>query len=253
MTLLKRLMPVLALAAAMAVAGCSQPTYFRQPLSPPGQAQYDERLIGSWVARSEEDGLLVLVIAPSEAEGEAGILTISATMTGIDPDGKPGAVIGWFRRVAHASRIDGETYYNIRAAAPGSSFAILDEAGTRIPEPEETDWFNTPDHAMRDYWIAKPEFTEDGMLRLGFIEVNDWDLGADAGDALKRRLWLQGQGASAWTEGCGGGCTYSRADLRPEELAEIIRSFPKDEVFNLVAGPLTRLRAALPKFDYDLP
>lgn len=247
-----RLFALAAFACATILSACTHPTYFRHPLSPAGEAGHDERLVGTWISRNGDGGIYYLKIEPSKSEGEAGLLAISATMMFIDADGERQVGVGRFNRVAYASVVDGEIYYNIRSADPGSAFVILSDSGSRTPDPDYTEWFNTPGHVAREYWIAKPEFTDDGRLWLGFIAAGQWDRSELVGAGLAQHLMVHGQGASVWQEDCGEYCSYARADLRPETLAEIIRTYPREAVFNLLAGPFARVDAALPEYDYAL-
>jgi len=244
-----RLLAIPLLAAALALAACSHPTYFRQPLTPPGEAAYDQRLIGNWIAQSEEDAVYLLSIMPVEGAETGGSLAISAAITGLNPDNEHAAVLGWFNRIAHASVIDGQTYYNIRATRPGSAFVRLTEAGSETLGPEETGWFDTPPHADREYWIAKAEISGDGLLHLGFMEVESWLDDDEIGDDVARDLEIPGQGASYWSESCGEYCRYARADLGPAILADILRRHPADAVFALRVGPFAKLEGTVPKFE----
>ena len=148
--------------------------------------------------------------------------------------------------------IDGQTYYNIRATEPGSAFVRLTASGPETPPPDEIDWFETPAHAGREYWIARAEISGDGLLRLGFIAVNARPDAEEVGAALVPYLSIHGQGDSYRTETCGEFCAYARADLGPDTLTEILRRFPADQVFALGAGPFARLEAALPRFEYTV-
>jgi hypothetical protein len=66
---MKRLSILLLVAFTLAVPACTMPTYFRHPVSPPGHASYDERLIGSWIARGDSDQVYQLTIERSKTEG----------------------------------------------------------------------------------------------------------------------------------------------------------------------------------------
>jgi hypothetical protein len=116
---MNRLSIILLVAFTLAVSACAMPTYFRHPVSPPGTASYDERLIGTWIARGDDDQIFHLAIEPSEVEGEENFLMIAFSVTRIDPgtDGK--AAFVWLNRIAYPSAIDGGTYYNIRAPGYG--------------------------------------------------------------------------------------------------------------------------------------
>lgn len=239
------------LAGAFAVSACVQPSYFRHPISPPGEAGYDERLIGSWLSRTDQDAILQLVIMPLEAEGESDTLAIIATISNAVTGADGHAFLARYPRIAHASIVDGETYYNVRATGMGSAFAKLDDSGRHAPTSDEVDWLVTPPHADREYWIVKAEITDDGSLWLHFVEIYYMLNEAEEHFRnLERHFGSHLQGASFWSESCGEHCVYARADLRQGTLARIIREFPVELVFGLSAGPFVPLDAALPEFTY---
>jgi len=126
---------------------------------------------------------------------------------------------------------------------------ILDEAGVRSPPPPDMDWYLTPDHALREYWIARADLSDDGLLMLRFVEVTKWADLKNADPALSDYVRIQGQGSSFWMKGCGEFCSYARSVLSPTQLSEIIQAFPTETVFSFVAGPFVPLDTALPLFD----
>ncbi len=104
---------VLSLAA---LAACSGPPESRVALSEPGEAAYDERLVGIWYGGKE--GGFYLHIAPRK---EAATLEVIGIRVGYKDD-----PVRWIGAIAHASAIDGKTYYNVRRVA-GAGFAYTAE------------------------------------------------------------------------------------------------------------------------------
>jgi hypothetical protein len=247
-----RLSRFAAAAVLIVLAGCAHPTYFAEPLSAPGQAAYDQRLIGTWVSALEDGGTIVLAIEDRAAEGQEPFLSVAALVAGIESAEEADARILLFERVAHASEVDGEVYYNIRTTGTDGLFAVMDSQGTRSPSPDEVDWFVTPDYADREYWIARADLGQDGALNLRFISAEHWKNAADRGAELADFVSGLGGGFATQSESCGEYCSRSRVTVSPGTLAGIIRDYPAETVFNLTAGPFLRADTALPEFSYDL-
>lgn len=255
MTAVRQLPTIALLLATITLSACDHPTYFRHPLSPPGSASFDERLIGAWISRAEDTGdIYQLWITPSDAEGEDGMLRITATMTRTDYDDAGGMLLGRFDRVAYPSVVDGQTYYNVRSRGIGSQFVGLGPSGPQEPAPEEVEEFVTPAFAEREYWIAMADVSENDLLSLRFISLvhipNDYleDVETSSENFLSY-FAIQGQGLSFWLED-ESRTRYTRANLDPETLTKLVRTFPTDMVFSFSAGPFARIEAALPGYDF---
>jgi hypothetical protein len=201
------------------LVACSYPAEFGSPLSEPGATAYDERLLGTWfIVGGDRDEAVAGTL--TAAEGEDGLLDV----TGVFFDSKARRGSGrngqsrgfeletvWIRWAAHASALDGETYFNARILDYG---AQSQEAG----HPTETvrDEHFVP-HPDRGYWIARAEIGEDGLLRLDLL----WEDG------------LEGQGLPTRKVTCGADCGFEIVDLSPEELASLIRAAEPGSLFTL--------------------
>jgi hypothetical protein len=176
------------------------------------------------------------------------MIALSLTNTQSGADGKAGFL--WLNRIAYPSEIDGGRYYNIRAPGYGGGGVELDSSGPNPIPRGEADWV-APDHAAREYWIAKADISEDGLLRLRFIVIAGWDERNDIPAGIEQHRKIHGQGDSFWFETCGKHCGYARANLHPDSLIEMIRTVPSDDLFGATAGPFTRFETAAPEFDYS--
>jgi hypothetical protein len=120
---MKRMFFLPALTVAVVVlAGCDVPANVSSPISEPGLASYDDRLVGTWYridGYEDEAGAGTLTVSP----GKDGFLDVVGVWTlskmGSYPsegneDRKVSAGFAWIRWAAHASVIDGETYFNAR-------------------------------------------------------------------------------------------------------------------------------------------
>ena len=94
---------------ALFLAACGAPPESRVALSEPGAAAYDARLPGKWVW-AEKEGAHYLHIAPRADSALLDVLSVGVGYQEGDP-------VRWLRAVAHASAIDGETYYNVKRVA----------------------------------------------------------------------------------------------------------------------------------------
>ena len=94
---------------AFLISACDEPLHSLHPLSEPGQAPYDERLLGMWYERNP-DVPLSLYIWPAEAPQTLGIIGIAVE----EDTGEFGMSWLWIRATAHATQIDGSVYYNVK-------------------------------------------------------------------------------------------------------------------------------------------
>ncbi len=99
--------------AGLALAACSAPPESRVALSEPGETAYDQRLAGIWYA-TDGEGAWYLHISPRKKTALLDVVGISAVFKGGNP-------VRWLRATAHASEIDGVTYYNVKRVA-GAGF-----------------------------------------------------------------------------------------------------------------------------------
>lgn len=201
------------LVAALLLAACDGPAFFQAPISEPGQVRYDERLIGSWHSFDEKGRVLLLLIPPPEEEGKAHLRPV-LTFTNTD------LATAWFVTEAYASEIDGSVYYNTR---------FTSSAGTKILG----DSFQTETIAYGEYegfMIIQAEVDAADRLSLRIIS-----------ELKPRTLKLKSREMS-----CGEDCDETLYELSSAELAELIRTTPRDELFELYIGPFARMETGRP-------
>jgi hypothetical protein len=120
---MKHMLFLPALVATLILTACNAPAEFSSPISEPGLASYDERLVGHWylVAGDEDPGAMTMSAMPVAM----GVLDVAFASAGITwsvrhPEGSGGQEnrlkfeFEAARWTAHASVIDGETYFNAR-------------------------------------------------------------------------------------------------------------------------------------------
>lgn len=199
---------ITALFATVLLGACDGPADFRSPLSEPGAAPYDERLIGEWYALDEdEEGIALLVI---EA-GEEGLLDAAVSYMSVRPGDTGFAGLAWFNRTAYASVIDGQTYYNTRLVEGG---LIAKDVG----EPIRTEGGPLlPPNPELGYWIMRADIGDDGVLVLQVLTET----------LLKARNFPSRE------IDCGEDCGFTVYDLSPAELADLIRTEPDEDLFGI--------------------
>jgi hypothetical protein len=219
---MRRLLAIPALAAALLLAACDAPAEFRSPLSEPGSAPYDQRLIGRWYAidGSGDEPLLLLVIEPGAEGGLEGGLSFSHLEAG--GDGEAG--FAWFQATAHASVIDGDTYYNAQLVDGG----LVEKTVGADPKIEGVDQFSAG--VEHGYMILRAEVAADGMLTLRILS-----------EQIPNERQL-----AAHEVKCGDDCAFKLFDLSPEELAALIRSEDRAALFAIEFGPFSRIGAPPP-------
>jgi hypothetical protein len=198
---------ILAIVVAPTLSACSYPAEFRFPLSAPGTVAYDDRLIGTWLwvnADGEGAGAATLTVRPVTE----GILDIVGSATWIDAGGGSPHYshdeldMYMFHWLAHASDVDGTTYYNARVL---DSISVRSEAGA-LPETRSDQHF--VDHPERGYWIVYPEIIDDDYLELYLI----YD------DTEFKKLGLQTTNID-----CGDACEFSIIDISSEDILDLIK------------------------------
>ena len=95
------------LSLAFLISACEEPLQSRYPLSEPGQAPYDERLLGMWYAVADDELRPISLYILPAAEPH----TLDVVVVGIDSD--EGELLCWIRFAAHATEVAGATYFNI--------------------------------------------------------------------------------------------------------------------------------------------
>ncbi len=218
---MNRLSLIPALIAATVLAACDGPAFFQVPISEPGQVRYDERLIGSWYSFGDDNhGVWLLRILPPEDE-DRGRLDAVLSLTTVEPR------TGWYIAKAFASEIDGRAYYNAR---------ITGAAGTEISDDSgmvETEILGGFDGFM----IIQAEVDVDDQLSLRILSVT-----------VPKERELKFREVT-----CGEDCDEKLYELSAEELIELIRSTPRDELFNIYLGPFARIETGRPVFGDEPP
>ena len=188
--------------AGLALAACSGPSESRVALSEPGETAYDQRLAGIWYA-TDGEGAWYLHISPRKKTALLDVVGISAVFKEGDP-------VRWLRATAHASEIDGVTYYNVKRVAG---------AGFDYTAPGEGPGFI----------VVRVDVTGQDALSLSFMR---WPA---PGDSLKDSV-KKGRVRGREVKGRHGDeeIPYHVLDLsRPERVA-IIREATPAEIFEKV-------------------
>jgi hypothetical protein len=216
-----RCLPLLsALVAGVLLAACDGPAEFTEPLSAPGLAAHDERLIGSWYAlEPQADGVAMLDI---EAR-EDGLLDAAFGYMSVEAGEAGHAGIAWLRSTVHASLAGGQTYYNARVTDGGM---VSKESGA--PADNETDPLLAP-HPDRGYWIIRASVGDDGVLMLGILS-----------ETLPRKLGLPLREID-----CSPDCGFKVYGLSPAALADLISANPEPDLF-AIRIPFARFGAPPP-------
>ena len=195
------------LALALSLAACSGPPESRVALSEPGAAAYDERLVGNWYS-AEKGGGWYLHIAPRKE-------TASLEVIGIGVGFKEGDPVRWNRTIAHASAIDGKTYYNVRRVA-GAGFDY------------------TAEGERPGFIILRTEFSEDGTLTLWFMDE----------DIVRNVVKEDRKVAGNYK---GEEVPYRVLDISRPELIALIQKVTPEKLFRCDVGPFRRLAPTVDK------
>ena len=176
---------------------------------------YDERLVGNWYWADKEGGWYLrwyLHIAPRKE-------TATLEVIGIGVGYKDGDPVRWIRAIAHASEIDGETYYNVQRVA-GAGFDY------------------TAEGERPGFIILRTEISEDGTLTLWFMD-ND----------IVKTLIKEGRAKGRKVEGDykGEKVPYRVLDISWPELIALIRKVTPEKLFRCAEEPLHRLIATVDK------
>ena len=118
---MRRPAPLIFLLAGLALSACAVPPELPVALSEPGETAYDTRGVGIWYATDGEMAHY-LHIAPVKE-------TAYLNVVGIDTSFGGAYSVNWLRARAHASEIDGQTYYNVKRVA-GAGFDYTAEGET---------------------------------------------------------------------------------------------------------------------------
>ena len=186
------------LLAGLALSACSGPPESRVALSEPGEAAYDERLVGIWYGIDWKEAIY-LHIAPQKETAYLDVVGISAVFKKGDP-------VRWLRARAHASEIDGQTYYNVQRFAG---------AGFDYTAPGESPGFI----------IVRADVSQEDTLILRFM---GWPNGDPLGDPVKK-----GRVRGREVEGKykDEKVPYRMLDLSRPELIALIREVTPAKLF----------------------
>lgn len=195
--------------AALLLAACDGPAEFSAPLGPPGAAPYDERLIGRWYALEPDDnGVAILIVKAGAGEGH---LDAAFGYMIVEPGAAGAAGLVSVHNIAHATVLDGQTYYSSRWV---DGMMVSKEVGQPAEFDSEAMLAPRPADA---YWISRATIRSDGVLLLDILSEK---VPVEAG--------YQGQALE-----CGEGCQSRVFNLAPGQMAELIRTTPPEDLFRI--------------------
>lgn len=185
-----------ALLVGLALSACFGPPESTVALSEPGETAYDARLLGDWYYMEGDNEGLRLHIAPGEEDGVLDIVGVMLDWNTSDP-------VRWLRATAHASEIDGRTYYNVkRRAGVGDDYSADEPPG---------------------FIILRAEPGDDGSLSLRFMDSALLDGLIDEGR-------VKGRTAAGRYEDTD--VEYVKLDVSRRDLVALIREFPPEKLFD---------------------
>ncbi len=185
-----------ALLVGLSLSACFGPPESTVALSEPGETAYDARLLGDWYYIERDNEGLRLHIAPGEEDGVLDIVGVMLDWNTSDP-------VRWLRATAHASEIDGRTYYNVkRVAGVGDDYSADEPPG---------------------FVIMRTEIGDDGSLSLRFMDLDFMAKLVDKGRLKGRTI----EGHSK-----GDDPTYLMLDVSRRDLVALIREFPPEKLFD---------------------
>lgn len=208
------------IAIAASLTACDVPAELAVPVSDPGGASYDERVIGKWYTLEPNDDAVALLTVQAVENGELGA---SFGYMAVSPGASGGAGMFWVHRTAYPSVIDGKVYYNSRAVEGGM---VVKDAGASI-ETQLAPF--SPPHPELGYWIISVEFEADDRMILGVLS----DRIPSTRDLPRRKV------------DCGDDCDFERVEITSEDLIALIRSEPPEELFS-IRIPFVRVGSELP-------
>ena len=186
--------PLIFLLAGLALPACEAPPESPVALSEPGETAYDERGVGIWYWTDGKTAWY-LHIAPQKETASLDVVAIAAAAKENDP-------VRWLKATAHASEIDGETFYNVKRVA-GTGFDYT--------APGESPGFI----------IVRADVSEEDTLTLRFMNTG-----------VLRRLVKEGRVRGRKFKGNGHGWAgYLILDLSRPELIALIREVTPEKLF----------------------
>jgi len=187
--------------AGLALAACGVPPESRVALAEPGETAYGQRLAGIWYwTDGEGEGAWYLHISPKGETAFLDVVGIGAVFQEGDKKIEP---VRWLRATAHASEIDGVTYYNVKRVAG---------AGFDYTAPGESPGFI----------VVRTEITGQDALSLRFMR---WpSTGVALKDSVKKGREVEGRHGDEEVP-------YRVLDLSRPELVALIRQATPAKIF----------------------
>ncbi len=176
----------------LSLAACGGPPESRVALSEPGGAAYDQRLAGIWYHVEKTEAFFLHITPRNER------LDVVAVAFGYEK-GNPAR---WLRATAHASKIDGRTYYNVKRAV-----GVGDDYGTAEEEP--------------GFIILQAEISADDALNLCFTHERTLE------DLINGGL----SGREVKGDYKGEEVPYLLLDLSRSELISLLRETTPEKLF----------------------
>lgn len=187
-------MRVAGIALCLAAAGCDVPPESRLALSGQPTADYDKRLIGTWILMMDNDPV-VLRISAGESPRKLKLLWSLLQ--------KEKAV--WIAATAFATEIDGTVYYNVRRTpGEGNDYTVKGE--------------------QPGYLILRPVISGRDILFACFLHGRNWDNDRATEMFDKRGIRyrkVKGKDNS----------TYLLIESSRKELRALLRAAPAEELF----------------------
>ncbi len=214
------------LLVGLTLLACSGPPESRVALSEPGETAYDERLVGIWYAIKGKEAVY-LHISPRKETAYLDVVGILAVFKESDP-------VRWIRATAHASKIDGRTYYNVqRVAGAGFDYTALGESPGFI--------------------VVRADVTGRDALSLSFMSwPGDGNL---ISDYPLRDFLKKGRVRGREVEGKykDEKVPYLMLDLSRPELVELIREVTPERLFKEIFKEGMRFRRLKPEAEKAKP
>lgn len=235
---------LLVLAAAAGLSGCGYAPQTISSLPHASGAPDDERLIGFWQMNVRADfgehgavhsAFYIQVWRPEE--GNLSVLGIWASAdTSNDPE--------WVKAHAHASSVDGQSYYNLRLVSGNTVYycTLIDCRDEVLLADFQTGEFKAEVDTEREERTDKPE-SRFVILR---AEISDQDqlFLYFMNPYVVRDLASKGHVRGRSFGGCDGFCGYDVLDLSQDELVNLLRTVGAAKLFfSKGVGPFYRVGA----------
>ena len=191
---------------ALGLAACESPPKSTSPLSPPAGITGDQRLTGAWYGTgSDGRGMVYVLVTANEGATAFEVL-------GLIAEESPGeGAAAWVAGEAYASRLDGQTYYNLRITQNA-------DYGPNVSEP--------------GYIVMRTRLAADDTLTLEFMSPR-----------LLKRLIDENRLPGRLIDGAYDGqkAEFLLLEISSATLATLIRNTTPEKLFTLTYGPLYRL------------